>query len=190
MTRLVGSHFLLQGSSQPRIKPETLALQAGSLPSVPTGKPIIFTLHNSKNRPQGSGNRPALELVINCIWNNKGDTNQTYFKMIVGANRAILQVTCPLPPPVHSWNSRLKTLIPDQQGGAGSLVHYSSVSSELLVFSIMLSLNLPHACLSVLDSWVIRRGNLSSTISLQNIFLSKPVFPYSLLWGHFIPGVS
>ena len=32
----------------PGIKPETLALQAGSLPSEPTGKFIIFILHNSK----------------------------------------------------------------------------------------------------------------------------------------------
>ena len=108
----------------PGIKPESLALQADSLPSESTGKPIIFfILHNSKNWPQGNGNRSTLELMINCISNNKGDTVQTYFKMTVGASCAILQVACPLPPPVHSQNSHLKTLVPDQQGRAGSLVH-------------------------------------------------------------------
>ena len=89
---------------KPAIKPETLALQAGSLPSEATGKFIIFILHNS----QGNGNRPTLELMINRISNNKGDTDQTYFKKIVGATCAILQVNCPRLPPVHSWNSHLK----------------------------------------------------------------------------------
>ena len=107
----------------PGIKPKTLALQASSSPFKPTGKPIIFILHNSKNQPQGNGNRLTLELMVNCNSNNKGDTDQTYFKMTVGASCAILQVTCPLPPPVHSRNSHLKTLAPDQQGGAASLVH-------------------------------------------------------------------
>ena len=32
----------------PGIKPETLALQAGSLPSEPTGKFVIFILHDFK----------------------------------------------------------------------------------------------------------------------------------------------
>ena len=33
--------------------------------------------------------------MVNCNSNNKGDTDQTYFKTIVGASCAILQVTCP-----------------------------------------------------------------------------------------------
>ena len=64
-----------------------------------------------------------IEHLINCIPNNKGDTDQTYFKMTVGASYAFLQVTCPLPSPVHFWNSHLKTLASDQQGGAGSFLH-------------------------------------------------------------------
>ena len=36
----VNCHFLLWGSSQPRIKPGPFALQADSLPSEPPGKPL------------------------------------------------------------------------------------------------------------------------------------------------------
>ena len=123
MPRLVGCHFLLQGMF-PTQNQAWVSCIAGGFFTIWANREI-HNLHLTQfqDQPRRNGNRPTLELMINCNSNNKGDTDQTYFKMIVRASCAILQVTCPRLPPVHSWNSHLKTLTPDQQGEAGSLVH-------------------------------------------------------------------
>ena len=113
MTRLVGCHFLLQGIFPPRDQTQDSCI-AGRFFNICANREI-HNLHLTQfqDQPQGNGNRPTLELMVNCNSNNKGDTDQTYFKMTVRASCAILQVNCSRLSPVNSWYSHLKTLTPD-----------------------------------------------------------------------------
>ena len=106
MTRLVGCHFHLQGIF-PTQGSTWVSCIASRFFTIWANREV-HSLHLTQFQdwPQGNGNKPALELMINCISNNKGDTDQIYFKMIVGASCATLQVTCPLLSPVHSWLAR------------------------------------------------------------------------------------
>ena len=106
MTILVGCHFLLQGIFPTQGSTWNSCI-AGRFFTIWANREV-HNLHLTRfqDQPQGNGNKPTLELMINCNSNNKGDTDQTYFKMIVRASCATLQVNCPLLPPVHSWLAR------------------------------------------------------------------------------------
>ena len=60
-----------RGSSQPRIKPRSPALQAASLPSEPPGKPRklcqITQKDSSRNDKVTDVNKPCEKLELNCL---------------------------------------------------------------------------------------------------------------------------